>query len=315
MGENPHSIKTTISDSRLGEDNMAKDKINKKAIEELPRRQGYVVTIGNSKGGVAKTTSTNLIGYNLAKQGVKTLIIDADKQGNATKTLLLTKRNAEDADELELIQKSFMEGIRDGDFADAIIPIIPNLDVVPSDYDTRDFSKYLYEEIEFQEDRDFVVHDALQKLRFEYDVILIDSPPNNYEIMRNVSLASDYVIVAFQPHEHSMTGAEDFIRDLDELKQEYEFDLYILGFLPSLVKRGGRVDDAILSFAEETFKEENIFDARLYLMERIKQFDVSGITDEETWDSYVHKNYMDVVYEFIDRLVKLEKARGGLIIE
>ena len=53
--------------------------------------QATVMSFANFKGGVGKTSTTALVGYNLAKLGHKVLIIDFDAQANMTSLLLKTK--------------------------------------------------------------------------------------------------------------------------------------------------------------------------------------------------------------------------------
>lgn len=298
---------------------MVKARTQKEVIADLPRRQGYVISIANSKGGVGKTTISNLVAYNLARLGIKTLVVDADKQGNATKTMLLTKRNVEGSDELKVIDKSLMQGLIDNNLEDAIVPIMPNLDLIPSGKDTKDFSRHLYLNISNDIDRDYFVHDSIRKVQFNYDIVIIDSPPNNEEVVRNISLASDYILVALQPSESSLTGAEDFYRDIAALKANelYNVKLDILGVLPSLVKRGSRIDNYILNFINhesEEFSEKDVFNNQLYFMERVKQFDVNGITDNDSWDEYVHDKYLDLTIEVLERLLMKEEEKGGIIL-
>lgn len=280
---------------------------NNPLVNDIPKGQGYIITIGNSKGGVSKTTTTALLGFVCAKMGLKTLVIDTDKQANMTKTLFNTYANINPDEDYPLIKKTFMQGIKEKNLKDTIMPIMDNLDLVPGYSDTRGFAEHVYSNIQFKEDRDFLLNESLKRIRSQYDMILIDSPPNNYEIMRNVTLASDYVIVAFQPHEHSLTGAETYIDDLESLNKEYDLELFVLGFLPTLFSKKSRNDDYILGEAIEMFDDENIFNSIIYLMERVKGWDIDGITEhKDYWDPVTISKYKEVADEFVERLLRVE---------
>lgn len=296
---------------------MKKIEVDTSVINEFPRKQGYVISVANSKGGVGKTTISNMLAYNYAKLGLKTLIIDADKQGNATKTMLLTKEYHMGPDADVTIKKTLMQGLQDGNLKDTIIPIMDNLDLIPSGKDTSDFSKHLYLNIDDDIDREYFLQDAVRNVQFFYDVVIIDSPPNNAEIVRNVALASDYIIIAYHPAESSTTGAEDFQLDISELKEnpEYDVKLEILGVLLSMVEKRSRTESYYAHYiAHESpyFKEEDIFKNPLYLMQRVKEFDINGIKEEDLWDKDTVNKFQVVAVEALERLVGIAAGKGGV---
>ena len=69
-----------------------------------------VLSFANFKGGVGKTSTTALVGYNLSNLGYKVLIIDFDAQANLTSLLLKTKSVVDD---IITIDKSLMGAIND----------------------------------------------------------------------------------------------------------------------------------------------------------------------------------------------------------
>ena len=77
----------------------------------------HVIAVVNQKGGVGKTTSTINLGAQLAKNGYKVLIVDADPQGNATTGSGVDKNN---------IKFSTYDVLINGEDVSSCIVIIPN---------------------------------------------------------------------------------------------------------------------------------------------------------------------------------------------
>lgn len=263
--------------------------------------RAITVTVGNYKGGVGKTTNTVLISYMLAKKGIRTLVLDLDPQSNATKCLMLTK-SLNEPEGVITINKTIMRGIQDGSFEGLEIEIMKNLYLLPSFIDFEDFPKHLYQNTLTEQEEDFFLSDLLEPLKNTYDIILIDVPPMSKEVTRNAVVSSDYVLVSLQTHERSLTGAESYIEELDKLNLKYELGLTVVGILPVLQKNGGTVDNFIMETAKDTFGSDNMFNTIVPQMERIKRFDVNGITEKDRHDEKVISKYKDVTNEFIDRL-------------
>lgn len=259
------------------------------------------VTVGNYKGGVGKTTNTVLISYMLAKKGIRTLVLDLDPQSNATKSLMLTK-SLNEPEGVITINKTIMKGVQDGSFEGLEIEIMKNLYLLPSFIDFEDFPKHLYQNTLTEQEEDFFLSELLEPLKSTYDVILIDVPPMSKEVTRNAVVSSDYVLVSLQTHERSLTGAESYIEELDKLNMKYELGLIVVGILPVLQKNGGTVDTFIMETAKDTFGSDNMFNTIVPQMERIKRFDINGITEKDRHDEKVISKYNDVTNEFIDRL-------------
>lgn len=260
------------------------------------------ITVGNYKGGVGKTTNSVLIGYTLAKKGIKTLVVDLDPQANATKTLMLTKMASEDDEHITTIDKTIMRAIAEGDLSDIQTKIMDNLYLLPSNIDFEEFPRYLFKNSLNQKEEDFFIDSLLKPLKENYDVIIIDVPPMSKEVTRNAVTTSDYILISLQTQERSLTGAENYISELNKINSAYDLDLTVVGMLPVLLKNKGTVDEYILEMAKENFGEDNIFKAIIPQMERIKRFDVNGITDKDRHDEKVLKKYIQVTDELIERL-------------
>lgn len=263
-----------------------------------------VITISNYKGGVGKSTNTCLISYTLAKKGFKTLVVDMDSQANSTKTLMLTMNNLreDDKEEPQPIERTLLASFQKGTFKDSEIKIMDNLYLLPNFVDFQDYSRFLYTTFNTQEERDFCFKKMLDEIKDEYDFVFIDTPPMHKEISRNAVVASDDVLITLQTQEHSLVGAENFITDLINIKEEYNLDIDLLGILFVLQKNRGKVDEYIIAQTIEEFGRENTFATKIKQMERIKRFDISGITDKDMHDNRVLSLYDNVANEILGRL-------------
>ncbi|MCK8617991.1 ParA family protein [Fructobacillus sp. M158] len=278
-------------------------------IIKTSRKEGIILTVGNYKGGAGKTSNSTLIGYTLAKMGVKVLVVDLDPQTNATKSLLLTK-SALEKDQIMTINKTIMSGVANGSFTDLPVNIMPNYDLLPSYPDFGDFSKYVYKHANTEIEEVSVLKPLLDDLRPKYDLIILDIPPMSREVTANATIASDYTLISFQTQERSLTGAENYINDLLNYKDKYNLDIDVVGILPVLQNKKGTVDNAMLNMAKDIFGESLVFDSVIPHMERIKRFDITGITDRDRFDKKVMQTYRTATDEFIERINVLEENKN-----
>lgn len=276
--------------------------INTKGMMGL---SAVTLTFANFKGGVGKTSTTAIVGYNLNKMGYKVLIVDFDAQANITSLLLKTKSAQ---DEIITIDKALMKAINEGSsLKELVTPIQENLDLIPNAVDFSMYPRYLERNFDSEIDRISFFKNKISYLKDDYDFILIDVPPTLSLLNDTAFFACDQIIVVLQTQERSLAGAEVFITYLQEtLIDEYKSDVDILGILPVLSKKGARVDAEILKAASKEFGEANIFENKISLMERIKRFDMTGITNnpKDQHDRRVHETFMGVSKEVISRLKK-----------
>ncbi|MFE8095767.1 ParA family protein, partial [Bacillus toyonensis] len=139
-----------------------------------------------------------------------------------------------------------------------------------------------------------------------------DVPPMSLEVTKNAVVASDYVLIALQTQERSLTGAENYVNELIKLKEQYDLDIEVVGVLPVLLKNNGKVDEYIMENAREIFGEENLFKNIVPQMERIKRFDVNGITEKDRHDMNVIELYETISDELLSRIDMFEKMKVGV---
>lgn len=271
-------------------------------IEAIKKHKGaIVITSGNQKGGAGKTTNTELIGYQLAKYGIKTLLIDMDPQNNLSQHLILT-RSARNDDVL-VIQKTLMVGVTQGNVEDLPMRVLDDLYLLPCSTDFADYPKYLWKTTKNDNEADHLIPNLFEPLRSQYDVILIDTPPLNKEISTAACVFSDFVLIALQTEADSLNGAEEYLSLLSSLKTEYDLPVQVLGVLPMIMNKRGTVDKSVLATATSEFGRENIFSTVIPRMERIKRFKLTGITEKDRFDKRVLDLYERITAEFVRRIV------------
>ena len=139
------------------------------------------VTLFNHAGGAGKSSITLNAGYELARSGLRVLLIDLDPQANLTTWL-----GVEDAELEETVHPVATEGR----------PLSPprqvhGLHLIPSRVDVALAEAIMPGRIAAE----LSLHRALEPLRPNYDVVLIDSPPSVGKLAALGALASDALIV------------------------------------------------------------------------------------------------------------------------
>ena len=179
---------------------------------------GKIYTIVNQKGGVGKTTTAVNLSSALHDMGLKTLLCDFDPQANATSGLGIEKRK---------IKRSIYDVIVNGvSAADAVLST-PYGDVLPS---SADLAGAAVELINI-DNREKQLKEALQPLKENYDVILIDCPPSLELLTLNGLCAADGIIVPVQCEYYALEGLSDLMRTMRMVKQKLNPRLELFGVI------------------------------------------------------------------------------------
>ena len=102
--------------------------------------------------------------------------------------------------------------------------------------------------------------------------------------------------------EKSSLQVEDFIWYLRSLIEKYGADCEVMGVLPVSLMNGANDNLANLEDAKKLFGEEYFFKTKVKYVERLKQFTVTGITDEDIHDKRIHESYKKTADEFVSHL-------------
>lgn len=200
-----------------------------------------MIAIANQKGGVAKTTTAVNLGACLAMLGRRTLVVDADPQGNASSGLGVSPAK---------VSRSLYDVLVGGVPLRAAVvrcPWVEQLDVVPANLSLAGAEV----ELVGVAGREDVLARALAEVKNDYTFILIDCPPSLGLLTLNALTAADSVIIPIQCEYYALEGVGHLLNTIQLVKRRLNPRLEIEGVL--LTMFNGRTNLSI-QVAEEVKK-------------------------------------------------------------
>jgi len=181
-----------------------------------------IIAIVNQKGGCGKTTTAVNLSACLAAREARVLLIDLDPQSNATLGLGI------EVDPGRSIHRILTD---DGfEIAEAIYPTgVYNLDIIPAtillsgaDLDLANIMG-----------RESVLKNKTSSIIHGYDYITIDCAPSLSLLTINALAAADEVLIPIQAHYYALEGMKLLFHTIDIVKSRLNYQLAILGILPT----------------------------------------------------------------------------------
>ena len=212
---------------------------------------GKIIAIANQKGGVGKTTTAINLSGCLGVLEYKTLIVDADPQANATSGVGLDPKNTKniydclinDIDPSELIIKTDN----------------PNLHILPSHIDL------VGAELEMINlpNREHMLKFALDKVKDDYDFIIIDCSPSLGLITVNALTAADSIMIPVQCEYFALEGLGKLLNTIKIVQGRLNPELEIEGILLTMYDTRLRLANQVVEEVKMHF-QEIVFDTVIH---------------------------------------------------
>lgn len=254
-----------------------------KALFDLKFPNKVVVT-QNIKGGVGKTELTFCIALRANLYGARVLCIDLDMQGNLTKGCF--KVNPKDKPIMVNVVKDKIP------IKNTIVNILPGLDLIPSDLDNGVLDNII---MLGHYPLDKIYKEQIEKIRNNYDLILIDCPPALTASVTAAALASDEILAPVTPDEHAMSGLYLLNKEIEEIERKFHSPINLKVIFNKFDIRTNLSNVKLDDLRESDRYKDKLYTAFVRFVQDFPNAIDSGVTIFDTFRETAAKEDIDLV--------------------
>ena len=206
-----------------------------------------IIVITNRKGGCGKSMTAASLGVGLARQGKRTLIIDADSQHSLTVSMGIAE-----PDKLPVTLSSIMTGIineTNCNPTNGIIHHAEGVDLMPANNTLAGMEITLAPLI----GRETILSQYIDRIKALYDYILIDTAPTLDLLTVNALAAADSVIIPVTPKYLDAKGLELLLKSIAQIRRAINPNLSIGGILLTMVDKRTNFTRDIITLVKNAY--------------------------------------------------------------
>ncbi|MCA9488295.1 MAG: ParA family protein [Myxococcales bacterium] len=210
-----------------------------------PGKRAFVLAVAAQKGGVGKTTTSVSIASAWARfHGLRVLLVDLDPQGHVD---LAVRQQITDAGGPLSSVLADRGATPIGEIAASTT--VENLWVTRADPGLLSIEERLAGRI----GRETVLRRAIERSRENFDVIVLDCPPNLGLLTINALVAADRVLVPAEPSPLGLAGVHGLFDAVNDVRDQLNDHIEVLGVvLTRMDGRNTRTNSAVLASVERT---------------------------------------------------------------
>ena len=208
---------------------------------------GKTIFVGARKGGVGKTMTAASLGFGLAKQGKRVLLLDCDSQYSLTVSM-----GVREPDKLTATLTSILTDIisdRDFEPTAGILHHAEGVDFLPANSGLTGIELALTQII----GRESILRRYLDEVKSAYDYIIIDTAPTLDLLTINALAAADSVIIPVCPKFLDALGLEQLLKAVAQIKRQINPLLAISGILLTIVDRRANLTHEVIASIEQAY--------------------------------------------------------------
>ncbi len=251
---------------------------------------GKIIAIANQKGGVGKTTTSINLAASLGVLEKKVLLIDADPQANASSGLGI------DVESVEIGSYQVLEHSATPTEA-TVSCSAPNVSVIPAHIDLVAIEIELVD----KENREYMLKQALESVKDQYDYIIIDCAPSLGLLTLNALTAADSVVIPIQCEYFALEGLGKLLNTIKSVQKIHNPNLDIEGLLLTMYDSRLRLSNQVVEEVQKHFNDM-VFDTiiqRNIKLSEAPSFGESIINYDAT--SKGASNYLSLAEEIIKK--------------